>query len=183
MYNPRSLLFREQPFIEGAVARLDQVEKLRRCSFGSSLSLRDSPPRWDGVRITGSLLFREQPFIEGCSRMASSRLMPPSLLFREQPFIEGSGNRKGSLQVLPCRCSFGSSLSLRGHRMRANRTTVRWSLLFREQPFIEGQSTEVTVVTPPGRCSFGSSLSLRGCNAALMGVFLPVAALSGAAFH
>ena len=61
-----SLLFREQPFIEGPV--------------------KGPYP----VVLFVSLLFREQPFIEGeLGEAWWNNLDEESLLFREQPFIEG----------------------------------------------------------------------------------------------
>ena len=62
----RSLLFREQPFIEGT---------------GSTA------PATGGCHR--SLLFREQPFIEGRVGLGSVASTVVSLLFRKQPFIEG----------------------------------------------------------------------------------------------
>ena len=62
-----SLLFREQPFIEGSYNFSPrETFSLGRCSFGSSLSLRAEDTELDAI-INGiaSLLFREQPFIEG----------------------------------------------------------------------------------------------------------------------
>ncbi len=87
-----SLLFREQPFIEGKYA--GQV---------------------NSVAIE-SLLFREQPFIEGRTGTPRHTICRSSLLFREQPFIEGALWR--SLDTIKdiSRCSFGSSLSLRERR-------------------------------------------------------------------
>ena len=91
----------------------------------------------DLLTRSGSLLFREQPFIEGDFYSPLTGAIGRSLLFREQPFIEGQSNVTLTLCPLCGRCSFGSSLSLRGER-------------------IAGEFGRVS-----GRCSFGSSLSLR----------------------
>ena len=68
------------------------------------------------------------------------------------------------------RCSFGSSLSLRGTEVTCELLVFLWSLLFREQPFIEGTRTRISApLCWRRRCSFGSSLSLRDHSRHLVG--------------
>ena len=107
-----------------------------------------------------SLLFREQPFIEGGKADGVEMdAVRGSLLFREQPFMEGPHRHSDTQPGGHRRCSFGSSLSLRGEHgdpvLRLREVAALSGAAFHGGMVISNRATLV----------------------------IEVAALSGAAFH
>ena len=86
--------------------------------------------------------------------------------------------------VSQCRCSFGSSLSLRVPDRDLEEDTRRRSLLFREQPFIEGCSGNTSARNPRRSLLFREQPFIEGvAGDQAWREAVEVAALSGAAFH
>ena len=136
----KSLLSREQPFVEASTSQRTAPGRThRRCSRESSPSLRpvcqpSGPPGWSGrcsresspsLRHAGhlgrgqsglrlrSLLSREQPFVEARGSRATAAPCMSVAAPREQPFVEAPPRSPSPTPAAVGRCSRESRPSLR----------------------------------------------------------------------